>query len=163
MSEYWKTRPTAPVLVADTADPSAKKSHLSDFSMYRRKLALDADSGWESELRRYLGIVPPDVTPETDIVEWWSVSNSPFVLDLCDLIIVYRFIKRSIQLLHASHLTCSQAKHRPSPVNGYSLPANKLQLIDVLDSVPRDLKNCKCSSSHGVTRSQTKPFGIRNR
>jgi hypothetical protein len=42
-------------------------------------LTADAEEGWASELRRYTSTMQRDVTKHTDLVEWWQVSNSPFV------------------------------------------------------------------------------------
>jgi hypothetical protein len=76
MEEYWKDRPrTAESTPATSAAASA--SVLSDYDRYRRTLvAEDDDFGWESELRRYLKDLPPDVTAETNIIEWWQVCLS---------------------------------------------------------------------------------------
>jgi hypothetical protein len=73
MENYWKNRPQAPPtdLPTDIASGSAG----SDYDRYRLTLlsAMECDE-WEAELRRYLKDMPADVTPDTDIVEWWQVS-----------------------------------------------------------------------------------------
>jgi hypothetical protein len=79
MEQYWKTRPTAP-LVVPTEDPNnlVQASHgslLSEFDRHRLALlsSQDEDEGWQSEMRRYLKDLPADVTKDTDIVKWWQV------------------------------------------------------------------------------------------
>jgi hypothetical protein len=42
--------------------------------MHEALLATDAEEGWTSELRRYLGTMQQDVTKDTDLVEWWQVG-----------------------------------------------------------------------------------------
>jgi len=37
-------------------------------------LATDAEEGWASKLRRYLGTMQRDVMKDTDLVEWWQVG-----------------------------------------------------------------------------------------
>ena len=36
----------------------------------------DTDEGWAAELRRYLATMQCDVEKDTDLVEWWQVSNN---------------------------------------------------------------------------------------
>jgi hypothetical protein len=79
MEKYWKNnQPQAPtngetgdtVTAADTGSASV----LSDYDRYRLTLLSTMErEGWESELRRYEGSMPPNVTPDTDIVMWWQV------------------------------------------------------------------------------------------
>jgi hypothetical protein len=75
MERYWKDRPRAPPPAKNStqATKSASASVLSDYDRYRQTLVADADLGWEPELRRYLKDMPANVTPETDIIEWWQV------------------------------------------------------------------------------------------
>jgi hypothetical protein len=55
---------------------NASASTLSDYDRYWQTLvASEHNEGWTAELRRYLKDMPPDVTKETDIVEWWQVCQ----------------------------------------------------------------------------------------
>ena len=76
---YYENRPIATPNARSksvaTAAPG-EASVLSEFDKHREKLLSDdAEEGWASELRRYLGTVQRDVKKDTDIVEWWQVSN----------------------------------------------------------------------------------------
>lgn len=82
MEKYWKnTEPQAqappPVLPEDVtkANGDTGSSIMSDFDRHRLTLLKNsrAREGWQAELRRYEKDVPADVTPETDIVNWWQV------------------------------------------------------------------------------------------
>jgi hypothetical protein len=51
------------------------------------KLRLSAETdniggGWREELRQYLAVMPKGLTPETDVVEWWSVHHFQFYLPI---------------------------------------------------------------------------------
>jgi hypothetical protein len=51
-------------------------SHLSEYDKHCKQLILDdVDEGWASELQQYLGTMQRDIKKDTDIVEWWQVSN----------------------------------------------------------------------------------------
>jgi len=55
---------------------TSETASLSEFDKHRETLlSEDAEEGWASELRRYLGTMQRDVTKQTDIVEWWQVSK----------------------------------------------------------------------------------------
>jgi hypothetical protein len=80
MEKYWKSRPQAPPIVSPTTSDAttgyieSSASVLSDYDRYRRTLLSTTEcDGWEAELRHYLKDMPVDVSPETDIVEWWQV------------------------------------------------------------------------------------------
>jgi hypothetical protein len=61
---------------------STSDNFTSEFDRHRQALvSREEDEEWESELRRYLRDVPADVTKDTDIVEWWSVSISHCLFD----------------------------------------------------------------------------------
>ena len=50
---------------------------MSEFDMLRETLMMDdAEEGWASELRRYLGTMQCDVKKDTDLVEWWQVMHA---------------------------------------------------------------------------------------
>jgi hypothetical protein len=51
---------------------------MSEYDIHRRALLNESISNedWQLELRRYLSDVPAEVTRDTDIVDWWSVSYS---------------------------------------------------------------------------------------
>ena len=51
-------------------------SNLSEYDKHcKQLLSDDVDEGWALELRRYLGTMQRDVKKDTDIVEWWQISN----------------------------------------------------------------------------------------
>jgi hypothetical protein len=76
MAQYYENRPPVPTINKTAANPSAEVRVLSEFDKHRETLlAEDAQEGWASELRRYLGTMERNVTKETDLVEWWQVSN----------------------------------------------------------------------------------------
>jgi len=80
MAEYYKTRPytvAIPDRSAENGNPKSKEARtLSEFDKHRKTLlSEDAVEGWASELRRYLITMQRDVEKDTDIVEWWQVSN----------------------------------------------------------------------------------------
>jgi len=78
MAQYYENRPPVPRINKPAANPSAPTEArvLSEFDKHRETLlAEDAQEGWASELRRYLGTMERNVTKETDLVEWWQVSN----------------------------------------------------------------------------------------
>ena len=79
------------IVTVDNAHPTVNASDAivigdgntleSDFDRHRR-LLLTAQSAsnsgaeaWATELRRYLGDLPADVTKEMNILDWWAVSN----------------------------------------------------------------------------------------
>jgi hypothetical protein len=72
MAEYYRIRPSVSPTptVATDADIT-----ISEFDKHRESLLVDdAEEGWASELRRYLGTMQRDIKKDTDIVEWWQVS-----------------------------------------------------------------------------------------
>jgi hypothetical protein len=79
MARYYRNRPST---IADRSagnDVTAptEAPTLSEFDKHRETLLSDdAEEGWASELRRYLGTMQRDVKKDTDIVEWWQVRNS---------------------------------------------------------------------------------------
>jgi hypothetical protein len=80
MAEYYKTRPytvAIPDRSAENGNPKSKEARtLSEFDKHRKTLlSEDAVEGWASELRLYLITMQRDVEKDTDIVEWWQVSN----------------------------------------------------------------------------------------
>jgi hypothetical protein len=78
MERYWNNRPrhNQPPPSSSFSPPAG--SILFDFERHRQRLVKEADTceeeGWEPELRNYLKVVSRDVSPETDLVEWWQVS-----------------------------------------------------------------------------------------
>ncbi len=81
MAQYYINHPsivtpgpleTASVVGGDAT--SSKSPKMSEFDRHRQTLLSDdAEEGWASELRRYLGTMQWDVKKDTDIVEWWQV------------------------------------------------------------------------------------------
>jgi hypothetical protein len=76
MAHYYKNRPSASTgPVKTNAKKVAEPPVLSEFDKYRESLlSIDAEEGWASELRQYLGSMQREVTKDTDLVEWWQVS-----------------------------------------------------------------------------------------
>jgi hypothetical protein len=81
MERYWNNRVGAVTAGTPTdSDNSSDSDNYvgNEFDQHRKKLASQAlaitDSRWEAELRRYLKDIPPDVSRDTDIVDWWGVS-----------------------------------------------------------------------------------------
>lgn len=88
MAQYYINRPSAGNIKKSAGNLSASiKPHvLSEFDKHRETLlADDAQEGWASELSRYLSTMERDVTKETDLVEWWQVSNCYSSLSSIDL------------------------------------------------------------------------------
>ena len=77
MYKYYQSRPSTVNESAQTqATTSSETATLSEFDKHRETLlSEDTEEGWASELRRYLGTMQRDVTKQTDIVEWWQVSQ----------------------------------------------------------------------------------------
>ncbi len=70
MAEYYKTHPhpISPVTHTRTQTSHTADTH-SDFDkMHEALLATDAEEGWASELRCYLGTMQQDVIKDTDSV-----------------------------------------------------------------------------------------------
>jgi len=79
MFQYYKDRPSTTSLSRtneNLTECATQAPVLSEFDRLRKSLLTDdAEEGWASELRRYLGRMERDVTKETDLVEWWQVSK----------------------------------------------------------------------------------------
>jgi len=78
MAQYYNTRPSLPVQkkTGNLAGQAAKARVLSEFDKHRETLlTTDAEEGWASELRRYLGTMQRDVEKDTDIILWWQVRT----------------------------------------------------------------------------------------
>jgi hypothetical protein len=75
MAKYYQDRPvSAAVDVNMENDGEINATEMSVFDKHRRTLLMDdAEEGWASELRRYLGTMQRDVKKDTDLVEWWQV------------------------------------------------------------------------------------------
>ena len=82
MEKYWKNKQesappnVAPAYNTGTSGDAGSASLLSDYDRYRLTLLSTkqrAREGWQAELRRYEKDMPEDVSPETDIIEWWQV------------------------------------------------------------------------------------------
>lgn len=85
MEEYWtlhKALVDSGCATTNTIDDdstvSTVKTMESEYDRHRRILVQQAvyehNAGWAAELRRYLKDMLEDVSKETDIVQWWSVS-----------------------------------------------------------------------------------------
>ena len=76
MAEYYKIRPFVGPTPASASDTTPSIT-ISEFDRHRETLLSDdAEEGWASELRRYLGTMQRDIKKDSDIVEWWQVSPS---------------------------------------------------------------------------------------
>jgi hypothetical protein len=77
MAKYYSTRPSYTAsAIESTINSTAEATVLSEFDKHcERLIADDADEGWASELCRYIGSMQRDVKKDTDIVQWWQVSN----------------------------------------------------------------------------------------
>jgi hypothetical protein len=75
MARYYKDHPIVVAAATDSKDAEPQDAYkLSDFDKHRETLlSEDAEEGWASELRRYLGTVQRDIKKDTDLVEWWQV------------------------------------------------------------------------------------------
>jgi hypothetical protein len=140
MAEYYKNRPSTtmpnvpgPASNINGAAVSTETLYMSEYDKQRDALLSDdLDEGWASELRRYLGVVQRDVKKDTDLVEWWQVSNLfifiPSSLAINSLL-HYRTTSNYSQLLLVSHSMYFHLKHLQLPASGFSQAVNKLQLI----------------------------------
>ena len=101
MAIYYKNRPTATISNIPKESASTNAPALSEYDKHRLTLlSNDAEEGWASELRRYLGQVQHDVKKDTDIVEWWQVSFEYHNDQYIKLIILsHRMPLNSTQLL----------------------------------------------------------------
>jgi hypothetical protein len=80
MAQYYKNRWLAIPHPTDGQPENKDADKLSEFDRHRKTLlSSDAEEGWASELRRYLGTVPDDVTKDTDLVLWWQVRHFTFL------------------------------------------------------------------------------------
>lgn len=81
MEEYSKhsSPPAATVTPIPSYMDSGTPPVDSDYDRHRRMLVDQAsrehNAGWRAELRCYLNDIPHDVSKDTDIIEWWSVSH----------------------------------------------------------------------------------------
>jgi hypothetical protein len=85
MEAYYKDRPrtseSTQAVSQDTANRNTNNgesnSVLTEYDLHRQTLLLRVmDDGWQAELRRYLKDMPADITPDTDIIQWWQVSQT---------------------------------------------------------------------------------------
>jgi hypothetical protein len=87
MAEYWTNRaqyelpdPPAPPSSPSDSDRQLEDSFLSEYDRHRLLLVTKGvDEEWQLELRRYLQDMSSDVTRDTDIIIWWSVSHIAFI------------------------------------------------------------------------------------
>ncbi len=132
MAQYYKTRPSAVAIVDEAVDvePASNVDRtLSEYDKLRHTLLSDdADEGWASELRRYLGTIQRDVTKDSDVVKWWQVrvlftNHSLFAnRNLC------RTIVKSIRRLRVLRSMSFLLKLHLYLVNECFLVRNKLRL-----------------------------------
>lgn len=80
MEKYWKKKQQSAPPTTDnartTSGDAGSASLLSDYDRYRLTLLSTkqrSHEGWQAELRRYEKDMPEDVSPDTDIIEWWQV------------------------------------------------------------------------------------------
>jgi hypothetical protein len=76
MARYWETRPARPTTTQLEPDsPTVSRPSLTGFDRHHRTLVASGEEGWVAELGHYLGDLPRDVTPDTDIVEYWQDNH----------------------------------------------------------------------------------------
>ena len=78
MAEYYKNRMSSTTvninMEKEGHGEGSKANEMSEFDKHCKTLLMgDAEEGWASELRRYLGTMQRDVKKDTDLVEWWQV------------------------------------------------------------------------------------------
>lgn len=82
VAEYWNNRPWATRANDLNGSPSPPgslqeglESLLSKYDWHHQMLiSEEVDEEWAAELQHYLKEVSTDITRETDIIKWWSVS-----------------------------------------------------------------------------------------
>jgi hypothetical protein len=82
MAKYYKVRPSSTLsrengIISNNDNAMlVDQPIMSEFDKHRESLLTDdVEEGWASELRRYLGTMQRNVKKDTDLVEWWQVSN----------------------------------------------------------------------------------------
>jgi hypothetical protein len=148
MESYHSTnRPPTPTPTSTPAPPDSNASD-DEYDRLRRGLLAKAiqNEGWRSELRRYLDDMPSEVTKDTDVVEWWSVSTSQsfFLIELLMIITTHRSMRRCTLPSPRLPSTCFPPKRRPFLANGFSQVARRSQSLGVLNLVPISSNNCRC-------------------
>lgn len=80
MAHYYKNQPPhnpPQTNMASPGDDTPQPHLLSEFDKLRETLLTDdAEEGWASELRQYLGSMQRDVMKDTDLVQWCQVRYS---------------------------------------------------------------------------------------
>jgi hypothetical protein len=150
MERYWKTRARPPSRPPATTSPAsalprnaAGSSVQSEYDRHRSKMmAQDNNGGWEAELRRYLAH-NPEVTKETDIVEWWQVCSIFSFLSKQYSSHHIRTIVKNTRHLPASLLISSPCKRPRCLANACFRQVSKPLMIAALVWVPRGSKNFK--------------------
>ena len=82
MAHYYANQSAAIAFsIPATENPVADVPTLTEFDKHRKTLlTADDDEGWAAELRRYLATMQREVEKDTDLVEWWQVSNNFMLL-----------------------------------------------------------------------------------
>ena len=96
MVNYYANRPTAttPSIPENPTALSVEAPVLTEFYKHRKALLIaDAEEGWAAALRRYLSTFQLDVEKDTDLVEWWQVSNYIANFTYLSLRFVYDFLE----------------------------------------------------------------------
>jgi hypothetical protein len=113
------TPPTSPI-------DNDFESMASDFDRHRHSLMTQGqEGGWEAELRRYLKDLPPNVTKDTDVVEWWQVRFLSVVL-LIGFLMVFRTMAMPIQQCDTLLSTFCHVRLHLSHASDFSLVGGKL-------------------------------------
>ena len=133
MAHYYANRPSkiTPSVPA-TENPtivSPDAPVLTEFDKHRKTLlTADSEEGWAAELRRYLGTMQHEVEKDTDLVEWWQVSNN---LTYHVIIKINNNLGRTMHncTRHSVKLrsTFFPHRHHPLPVSEYFQAVNKLR------------------------------------
>lgn len=78
MAQYYENQLPAPSINKFAGNPlSSMEAHvLLEFNKHcKTLLAENAQEGWASELHCYLSTMERNMMKETDLIEWWQVSN----------------------------------------------------------------------------------------
>ena len=81
MAEYYEHRPSTTALHMPSESVQNKGAMptepLSEFDKHHESLLSDdSEESWASKLHHYLGMMQREVKKNTDIVEWWQVSDA---------------------------------------------------------------------------------------
>lgn len=141
MAQYYQYCPS---VIATQVDPNdvEEVTELSEFDKHRQTLlADDAEEGWASELRRYLGTMQRNVRKDTDLVVWWQVMFVTLCTHFIHLLEHFRIMRNYSRPSHVLRLTSFPHRHPRFLVSAYFREANRSRRIAVLPWAQCFLKN----------------------